>query len=260
MNPVERESKKGEVMRLRQAIVLGVIACGVILVVPGTAQAGLYHGIARWEGAYPNKGCKAYIMIKDATVADSSSKGWAAEEMWTSTNDKHDTGTTWIESGYTKGWEEADGTYHTGRTFFWVNCISPGYPDGYYEHYLPTITCALNTWVWVKIMYDGGTTNTWGIYYDGTRWATANHQPPNSESISMGFETTSSQTQFGTSKSPNKCTNMAFYRASEDKWYSGLVQPGATTNHAIADTDGGSSNAHATWNTKYTSIDNWIHH
>jgi hypothetical protein len=91
----------------------------------------------------------------------------------------------WVEAGYTYGWNDSDILTH-----YWAD-NRPYY--GYYDHQITAITPSIGSWVEVKISYAGVVNGTyeWDVYRNGTRYGISEDNPPYSESMVTGLETTS---------------------------------------------------------------------
>ena len=153
----------------------------------GPAPNGHYYGRADSPYMTQNYGAYTDMYVSSGSAYDWNQNGFIEQTLWEGT-DNQPTGSDWVESGYTYGWQ-----FTNTFTYYWADW-RPTY--NYAEHRITAVTPKVGTWMPVEIQYQGN--NTWNVYLNFQVEGTSTSNPPSSEQMAAGVESTSQYSQLST--------------------------------------------------------------
>lgn len=235
---------------LSSLLLFGTLISAMLFVVsPTVAFASETYATADWETgsgtpthAPQNQGGYADMYIASGSVSDWSTQngsGHINQTIWVSTDDQTNTGTYWVEAGYTYGFQGSN-----VLTYYWAH-QSPTY--GYGGHQITSITPTVGNWEPIEIAYSGN--STWDIYYN---WSTQTGSYGSSAATGNALWSYGLEAGLESTNTNNKLTNAQLsgleWLDPNSVWQTGWD----TTNNAsslLVD-----SPAYAKWGTQYKSI------
>ncbi|MHB1421297.1 MAG: hypothetical protein ACYCX4_17245 [Bacillota bacterium] len=166
-------------MLKRRKIIIVLALVVMLLTIFTTPALANYYAMGRIVNGSYLGGYSQWVNPSLYTTYDYASGGFTGQVLWVSTQD-NDPGYTWVEVGYTQGWQGQNIT-----TLYWAEAT-----PSYAEHKITSISVgsvgALHRY---QIQYTSY--NTWTAYVDYTSVGTSS-QAPGSTTVDTGGEITNS--------------------------------------------------------------------
>lgn len=213
---------------------IGAIVGVVGLAVASPAHAN-DHAVVYWYNSTQNAGASTDLWVAPGAAADWSSGGHINQTLWEGTNNTTNV-TYWAEAGYTYAYHAINGLW-----FYWADNI-PNAQYPYHDHRVATFQPTQSSWANIAIQYT--CCNSWDITIKGQLvqsyqgdYSESNNNPPFSNSIQSGLETTSSSSYLLDAYS----ANLHYFDMSNNAhdWTGGIAyhDPPSTSSWVSQDTE-----------------------